>query len=91
MQKNTLVSVNFKLLLACVMMVCASLPNAASAVSPVPLLVEQCLRYQLANLAVSSEESGKVNATKLERQLIGFLILTIVLAIIGSSLCHMRI
>ncbi|PKG74261.1 peptidase M3 [Shewanella sp. GutCb] len=45
---------------------------ACAAVSPIPLLVEQCLRYRFPTHAIDPTLDSNTNAIKLERQLIGF-------------------
>ncbi|MEZ9821516.1 M3 family metallopeptidase [Shewanella sp. 10N.286.45.A1] len=54
--------------------VLTSLVNTAAnaAVSPIPLLVEQCLRFDFPTLAIDPSLDSKSNAITLERQLIGF-------------------
>lgn len=54
--------------------VLTSLVNTAAnaAVSPIPLLVEQCLRFDFPTLAIDPSLDSKTNAITLERQLIGF-------------------
>ncbi|MFT5788926.1 MAG: actin-related protein [Shewanella sp.] len=45
---------------------------ASAAVSPIPLLVEQCLRYNFPTHAIDPALDSNTNAITLERQLIGF-------------------
>ncbi|WOT06653.1 M3 family metallopeptidase [Shewanella youngdeokensis] len=72
-QKNTLVLiVNLKVYIVGLVILLTSMVNTAAyaAVSPVPLLVEQCLRYSFPTSAVSADSN--TNAIALERGFIGF-------------------
>ena len=75
MQKYILVlPAKLKIHLVGLFIVLTSLVNTAAnaAVSPIPLLVEQCLRFDFPTLAIDPSLDSKTNAITLERQLIGF-------------------
>ena len=75
MQKYILVlPAKLKIHLVGLFIVLTSLVNTAAyaAVSPIPLLVEQCLRFDFPTLAIDPNLDSKTNAITLERQLIGF-------------------
>ena len=75
MQKYILVlPAKLKIHLVGLFIVLTSLVNTAAyaAVSPIPLLVEQCLRFDFPTLAIDPSLDSKSNAITLERQLIGF-------------------
>lgn len=75
MQKYILVlTAKFKAHLVGLFILLTGLVNTAAyaAVSPIPLLVEQCLRFDFPTLAIDPSLDSKTNAITLERQLIGF-------------------
>ncbi|GIU18587.1 M3 family metallopeptidase [Shewanella sp. MBTL60-007] len=80
MQKYTSVPATRKLtslLTVIIVITCWFNTAAHAAVSPIPLLVEQCLSYQLPTLSTASvqhreSQSSDIQAIELERDLIGF-------------------